>query len=260
MSALVVTTKNVELHTASQSILSSSSSASATSAASRLRRADLARAKLELAKARTQEAEALLEVCLADDEVAVGSQTGTVGRLEDVQSEVGSTSTPDLLTDGALRAPPTLPDDLPFSGVFVPNADSVATPNIYDVFSKDRGVHIINDILVPKTPQVAVRALSSQDGVSPPYLRCPNGRGCVLVARRLLPTSQRCKYACALVARRSLAISLYTRPRNGYISVTKAGGHYRHTFHRLFCPSNGGRKLAWVSVLDASRFLSQRHI
>ena len=168
--ALVVSTKNVELHTASQSNLSSSSSASATSAASRLRRADLARAKLELAKARTQEAEALLEVCLADDEVAAGSQTGTVGRLEDVQSEVGSTSTPDLLTDGALRAPPTLPDDLPFAGVFVQSADSVTTPTIYDVFSKDRGVHIINDILLPNTPQVAVRALSSQDGVSPPTL------------------------------------------------------------------------------------------
>ena len=57
--ALVVTTKNVELHTASQTNHSSSSSVSAASAASRLRRADLARAKLELAKARTLEAEAL---------------------------------------------------------------------------------------------------------------------------------------------------------------------------------------------------------
>ena len=117
--ALVVTTKNVELHTASQTNLSSSSSASVSSAASRLRRADLARAKLDLAKARALEAEAQLEMYQANDELAAGSQTGTVGRLEDVQSEVGSTSTPDLLTDGALRAPPTLPDDRPFAGVFV---------------------------------------------------------------------------------------------------------------------------------------------
>ena len=142
--ALVVTTQNVELPTASQLIHSSSSSISAASAASRQRRADLARAKLELAKARTLEAEALLEVCLADDEVAAGSQAGTVGRLEYVQSEVGSTSTPDLHTDGALRAPPTLPDELPFSGVFGPNTDSV------------------------KTPLAEVRALSTQVGVSPP--------------------------------------------------------------------------------------------
>ncbi len=104
--ALVVTTQNVELHTPSQTVNSSSSAVSAASAASRLRRADLARAKLELAKPRTLEAEALLEVCLADDDdVAAGSQSGTIGRLEDVQSEVGSTSTPDLHTDGALLAP-----------------------------------------------------------------------------------------------------------------------------------------------------------
>ena len=32
------------------------------------------------------------------------------------------------------------------------------------------GVHIINDVLVPDTLKVAARALSSQDGVSPPTL------------------------------------------------------------------------------------------
>ena len=69
---------------------SSSSSVSTTSAASRQRRADIARAKRELAEARLEELQ-------ADLELAAGSQAGSVGRrLEDVQSEVGSTRQDDL--------------------------------------------------------------------------------------------------------------------------------------------------------------------
>ena len=101
---------------------------------------------MDLARARYELAEARLEMIQADEEFADGSQAGSAGRrLEDVQSEVGSTTDlPSTLpTDGALRAPPTLLDEQPFDGVFVLNASSVSTPSIYDVFSKDRGCTLL---------------------------------------------------------------------------------------------------------------------
>ena len=99
---------------------SSSSAVSATSAASRQRRADIARAKRELAEARLEELE-------ADLELAAGSQAGSAGRrLEDVQSEVGSTRQDDLELHRQLLQTDVAPQPLlvvehtpnPFEGFF----------------------------------------------------------------------------------------------------------------------------------------------
>ena len=151
--ALVATlrTSNVELHTAAQTVTSSSSSISVTSSASRLRRLDLARAEHELAEARAIAAEARLKVLRADLEFAAGSQAGSVGRrMDDVQSEVGSvrdqsrdefTDLPllQLHTDVALQQPTTTRDEYTpnqFDGVF--SLEREVTPSIYDVFSLSR--------------------------------------------------------------------------------------------------------------------------
>ena len=145
--AIAITTPVVDLTETRFNIHSSSSSASASSAASRHLRGETARAKLKMAQALALVAEAEYEVKRADEDIAAGSQAGTIGRLDDVLSEAGSITTPDLLSDGALRAPPTLlPDDLPFSGVFGPNTESV------------------------KIPLVEVRVLTSQDEASPPSI------------------------------------------------------------------------------------------
>ena len=83
--ALVATSIHVAHPNVYLNHTSSSSSVSVTSAASRQRRLDLARIRRELAEARLEEIEAELEF-------AAGSQAGSVSRrLEDVQSEVGST-------------------------------------------------------------------------------------------------------------------------------------------------------------------------
>ena len=85
LTALVATSTHVAPSNVYLNQTSSSSNVSVTSAASRQLRATLARAKLELAEAR-------LEALQADLELAAGSQAGSAGRrLEDVQSEVGST-------------------------------------------------------------------------------------------------------------------------------------------------------------------------
>ena len=131
--ALVATVRNVELHTATHTIMSSSSSISVTSSASRARRVETARAAVALAEAR-------MELIHANNEFAAGSQAGSVGRrLDDVQSEVGSNyDLPSTLhTDGVLQTPPT--QDNPFDGVFVLSESSVNTQSIYDVFSLNRG-------------------------------------------------------------------------------------------------------------------------
>jgi hypothetical protein len=78
-----------------------------------------------------------MEMINAAEEMAAGSQAGSVGRrLEDVQSEVGSSSGP-LTT----ALPPTV--ESPFAGIF---SQPSTTPTIYDMFSQSRGVHIIDEI------------------------------------------------------------------------------------------------------------------
>ncbi len=85
---MVATERNVQLHTANHTTVSSSSSVSVVSSAERARRCVKARAAFELAEAR-------MEMITAAEELAAGSQAWSVGRrLEDVQSYVGSTSDP----------------------------------------------------------------------------------------------------------------------------------------------------------------------
>ena len=82
--ALVATFANVDAHNAGQVNVSSGSEIlSVTSSTERLRRAQLARAQLELAEARVKVAQAELDL-------ASGSQAGSVGRLTDVRSEGGN--------------------------------------------------------------------------------------------------------------------------------------------------------------------------
>ena len=118
--AMVATSIHVDQPNIYLNQTSSSSSVSVTSAASRQRRADLARAKRELAEARLEELE-------ADLELAAGSQAGSVGRrLEDVQSEVGSTRQDDLeisrqlLQTDVAPQPPLVAEVThnPFEGIF----------------------------------------------------------------------------------------------------------------------------------------------
>ena len=99
--ALVATSQNVQLHNAIQIQVSSGSKVSVTSSTERQRRVDLARAKRELAEARASEAEATASAerevadarvseAQAEPDSAAGSPAGSVGRLNDVQSEGGS--------------------------------------------------------------------------------------------------------------------------------------------------------------------------
>ncbi len=96
--ALVATSQNVQLHNATHIQVSSGSEVSVTSSTERQRRVDLARAKRELAEARASEilseatarakrvlAEARVVEAQAELEFAAGSQTGSVGRLNDVR-------------------------------------------------------------------------------------------------------------------------------------------------------------------------------
>ena len=177
--ALVATSVNVDQPNTYHNITSSGSSISVTSTASRQRRADLARAKRELAEARLEELE-------ADLELAAGSQAGSVGRrLDDVQSEVGSTrheepldpTRPLLPTDVAQQQQPIAREEPNlFEGVFSPAREEA--PSIYEVFSKARGVHIIDDLLVPDGPRAPLPRMTeppsdvglpspSQEGMHP---------------------------------------------------------------------------------------------
>ena len=108
--AMVATSQNVELHNASQAIHSSGSDASLISSIERHRRYDLARAQRELAEQRVLEAEELARAKreLAEARVAeaqsrldlsAGSRAGSIGRLDDVTSEVGSGSNAARTTD-----------------------------------------------------------------------------------------------------------------------------------------------------------------
>ena len=140
---------NVELHTAAQTIAGSGSSISVTSSASRQRRADIARAKRELAEARLEELQ-------ADLELAAGSQAGSVGRrMDDVRSEVGSIRGPsrDESTDPLLllhtdvaqeQQNTTRGDPTPNQFEVVFSLEREVPPSIYDVLPR-RGAHIADD-------------------------------------------------------------------------------------------------------------------
>ncbi len=100
-----------------------------------------------------------MEMIHAAEEMAAGSQAGSVGRrLEDVQSEVGSSSGP-LTT--VLQ--PTVEN--PFEGVY---SQSSTTPTIYDTFSQHRGVHIIDEIGVTDRPTNDGSVVAAKAGPSPP--------------------------------------------------------------------------------------------
>ncbi len=114
-----------------------------------------------------------MEMDRAANEMAAGSQAGSVGRrLDDVQSEVGSNcDLPTTLhTDGVRPTPPT--QENPFEGVFVLSESSVNTPSIYDVFSLNRGVHIFDELDVTDRPTNDGRAFSAQAGTTPSTLGC----------------------------------------------------------------------------------------
>ena len=97
--ALVATYANVNAHNASQVNVSSGSEIlSVTSSTERLRRAQLARAQLELAEARVKVAQAELDL-------ASGSQAGSVGRLTDVRSEGGNSARARPRSSADLAAP-----------------------------------------------------------------------------------------------------------------------------------------------------------
>ena len=107
----------------------------------------------------------------ASNEMAAGSQAGSVGRrLDDVQSEVGSSyDLPSTLhTDGVQPTPPT--QEHPFEGVFVLSESSVNTPSIYDVVSLNRGAHVIDELGVADRPTNDGRAFSAQAGTTPSTL------------------------------------------------------------------------------------------
>ncbi len=155
--ALVATERNVQLHTATHTIVSSSSSISVTSSVERARRYETARAAVALAEAR-------MEPIHATNEMAAGSQAGSVGRrLDDVQSEVGSNYDlqTTLHTDGVRPTPPTVEN--PFEGVF---SQSGPTPSIYDVFSLNRGVHIIDELGVADRLTDDGSAVSAKAGLT----------------------------------------------------------------------------------------------
>jgi hypothetical protein len=151
--AMVATTIVDQLPTY-HNLTSSGSSISVTSSASRQRRVNVARARRELAEARLEEIE-------ADNEFASGSQAGSVGRrMDDVQSEVGSTKqedepNPSLPTEIARQQlQPAAGETSLFGGVFTPARGDA--PSIYDIFSTARGVHVIDEMLAHDGPRVVL--------------------------------------------------------------------------------------------------------
>ncbi len=139
---VMVTERNVQLHTANQKPVGTSHGGSVVSSAERSRRYEKARAAFEMAEARV----AMLQ---AAEEMAAGSQTGSVGRrLDDVRSDTGSSGPSPPIRETAkenlLRAfsPRRLLRQFPH------------TPTIYDIVSEKREVHIIDEIGIPSTPIV----------------------------------------------------------------------------------------------------------
>ncbi len=116
----------------------------------------MARAAFEMAQAR-------VSMLAAEHEMSAGSHAGSVGRrLDDVRSDTGS-SGPSPLTRETVQ-------ENPFAGVFSsPTTTTIITPTptIYDVFSATRGVHIMDEIVIPKVPH----------GISAPAESQPPGYG-----------------------------------------------------------------------------------
>ncbi len=137
-----MTERNVQLHTANQKTVGASHADSVVSSAERSRRYEKARAAFEMTEARV----AMLQ---AAEEMAAGSQTGSVGRrLEDVQSDTGSS--------GPITTVLHPTKENPFEGIFSSSSTPtiLPTPTIYDLFSEKREVHIIDEIFIPSTPIV----------------------------------------------------------------------------------------------------------
>ena len=133
-----VTERNVQLHAAQHKAVSRTTSqvGSVVSSAERARRYELVKAVFETAQARQM-------MLQAAEEVATGSQTGSVGRrLDDVRSDTGSSG----------PSPPITAQESPFVGIFsspvppTPTTTIMATPTIFDAFSAGRGVHILDAI------------------------------------------------------------------------------------------------------------------
>ena len=88
--ALVATSENVTLHNATEiAVNSSSSGISVVSSAERRRRYEVDLAAVQVAELELQLAQARLNRVVSRDQLSAGSQTGSVGRLADVSSEVG---------------------------------------------------------------------------------------------------------------------------------------------------------------------------
>ena len=88
--ALVATSENVTLHNATNiAVNSSSSGITVVSSAERRRRYEVDLAAFQVAELELQLAQARLNLVVSRDQLSAGSQTGSVGRLADVSSEVG---------------------------------------------------------------------------------------------------------------------------------------------------------------------------
>ncbi len=95
----MVTERNVQLHTGNQKPVGTSHGGSVVSSAERSRRYEKARAAFEMAEARV----AMLR---AAEEMAAGSQTGSVGRrLDDVRSDTGSSGPSPPIREAAKENP-----------------------------------------------------------------------------------------------------------------------------------------------------------
>ena len=112
LGALVATSENVRLHTATQIAISSGSEISIISSAERQRRYDADRAKFELAERRLSKAQAECELAEARiamnqsrDQLSAGSQAGSIGRLDDVRSEGGVSTRARRSTDSVASLP-----------------------------------------------------------------------------------------------------------------------------------------------------------
>ena len=101
--ALVATSQNVTLHNARQITNESDSFVqSVVSSAERQRRYAADLALFELAEQRVQLAEARVALIKSRDQLSAGSQTGSVGRLEDVDSSSGVSLKTQLPTENAI--------------------------------------------------------------------------------------------------------------------------------------------------------------
>ena len=147
----MMTEQNVQLLPTNRLPAVGTSQVSIVSSAERARRYHEARAVFEMAEARV--------AMIAAQNAMSGSQTGSAGRrLDDVRSDTGSSG----------PSPPTRQQaqESPFAGVYspppTPTTTIAPTPAIYEVFSEQRGVNILDQILIP------TRGISESSGFHPP--------------------------------------------------------------------------------------------